>query len=696
MGFSLVTSYPIGLVVLCALAGALAAILSYYRNRDNEFSSATRTLLALLRGSMVFLVSILLLSPFIRTISRNKEKPIVIVAVDNSGSISAGKDSSFYRNTFNTEFSKFTNLLDKKFDVQYFTFGEKVNAGNTTPVFNEKLTNFSSLFSEINDRYSNRNVAAMVLASDGIYNDGMNPVYAAENVPYSIYSIALGDTTQHKDVVVTNVNYNQIAFLDNDFPVEINVAAFRSAGSAVQLSISANNQQLYTEKIGISSDDFNKTISTHLAANKLGIQRYRVTVSPLDNEISLKNNVKDFFIEVLDSRQKLLLLHSSPHPDISVLKLSIEKSKSYLVETALLKDFNGNISSYNLLILHQIPSLSDVGYSVTNQIKNSKIPILYIIGNQSNISAYNSLQSGLLLSNNGTSTNEVMPVLAPDFNLFTISSELEQMIPEFSPLIAPFGQYKVGTAASVLLNQSISGMATKIPLLLFNQGVDRKSATLTGEGIWRWRMINYAKKNNQNAFDELISKMVQYLSVKEDKSKFRIIMNNHFLENESIKINAELYNDSYTLVNSPDVTIEISDSTKKIYPFMFSRTSQAYYLEAGSLPPGEYSYKASTTFGGKTLSKTGMFSVVSLNVEWSNIVANHSLLATLSGMHGGSTVYMNQLGALADRINSREDFKTITYSQKKFTELVSYFPFLILILLLLSAEWFIRKRNGSY
>ncbi len=696
MGFSLVTSYPIGLVVLCALTGALAAILLYYRNRDNEFSSRTRTLLALLRGSMVFLVSILLLSPFIRTISRNKEKPIVIVAVDNSGSISAGKDSSFYRNTFNTVFSKFTKSLDKKFDVQYFTFGEKILSGNTSPVFNEKLTNFSSLFSEINDRYTNRNVAAMVLASDGIYNDGMNPVFAAENVPYSIYSIALGDTTQHKDVVVTNVNNNQIAFLGNDFPVEINIAAYRSAGSSVQLSISANNQTLYTEKLGISSDNFYKTISTRLSATKVGIQRYRVTISSLDNEISLKNNVKDFFIEVLDSRQKILLLHSSPHPDVSALKLSIEKSKSYSVETALLKDFNGNISSYNLLILHQIPSLSDVGFTVTNQIKSSTIPILYIIGNQSNISAYNSLQSGLLLSNNGTSTNEVIPVLAPEFNLFTISSELEQMIPEFSPLIAPFGQYKAGTAASVLLYQSISGLATKIPLLFFNQGVDRKSATLTGEGIWKWRMINYAKKNNQNAFDELISKVVQYLSVKEDKSKFRIVMNNHFQENESIKINAELYNDSYTLVNSPDVTIEISDSTKKIYPFTFSRTSQAYYLDAGSLPPGEYSYKASTTFGGKTLSKTGVFSVVSLNVEWSDIVANHSMLATLSGMHGGSMAYLNQLDALAKRINSREDFKTITYSQKKFTELVSYFPFLILILLLLSAEWFIRKRNGSY
>lgn len=697
VGFSLITSYPLWLLVFCISAGAIAAALLYFRNRNDDFSPLTRKILALLRGTLVFLVSFLLLSPFVSTLSRHKEKPIIIVALDNSGSIIAGKDSIYYKEQFADDVNKFSRSLDEKFDIQMYTFGEKVKTGFGSLHFDEKLTNFSSLFSEIKDRYSNRNVAAMVLTSDGIYNDGADPVYTAEDVPYYIYTVALGDTTQHKDVFINRVNYNQIAFLGNDFPVEVNVAAFKSAGSNLKLAISSENKDLFTESFQVTSNEFNKTISTRLSASKLGIQRYKVVVSSIEGEVSTKNNIQDFFVEVMDSRQKILLLFSSPHPDVAALKQSIEKSNNYTVESSLLSDFHGSIASYNLLILHQIPAVSDVGFAITSQVTNSSIPILYILGSQSNLSAYNSLQAGLLMPSNGNQTlNEATPVLADDFNFFALSPEMEQMIPEFSPLSVPFGQYKTGTAASVLMYQKIGSLSTKIPLIVFNHGVDRKSATITGEGIWRWRLINYAKKGNQLAFDELISKMVQYLSVKEDKSKFRLIMNNHFYENEPIQVNAELYNDSYVLVNEPDVTIEISDSAKHIYPFTFTRTSQAYYLDAGSLPPGDYSYKATTTFAGKTVQKTGLFTVVPLHVEWTNTVANHGMLANLSGLHNGKMVKPNQLEELSQMINQREDFKTIVYSQKKFTELVSFFPFLIMLFLLLSAEWYIRKRNGSY
>jgi len=45
---------------------------------------------------------------------------------------------------------------------------------------------------------------------------------------------------------------------------------------------------------------------------------------------------------------------------------------------------------------------------------------------------------------------------------------------------------------------------------------------------------------------------------------------------------------------------------------------------------------------------------------------------------------------------ARDDLKTIAYTQKRYTDLVSFLPVLLLILGLLSAEWFIRKRSGSY
>jgi len=695
VGFSLITLYPVWFLLLCILAGSAYATLLYFREKDNDYNRLTTRVLAIIRGTVVTLIAFLLLSPLLKSTSRYTEKPIVLLALDNSGSVAMGSDSAYYRNEFATEFTNLAGKLSKKYDVQTYTFGDKLTKG-LNPTYSEKQTDMAGLFSEIKDRYSNRNLAALILAGDGIYNRGADPLFASADAPYSIYTVAMGDTTQQKDIVISRVNYNRIAFLGNDFPLEITISAHKCGGSQSKVSVSSGEQQLFSANMAVNNQRFTQTFTTTLTASKPGMQRYRVSVAPVNGEISTLNNYQDIFVEVLDGRQKILLLQSAPHPDIAALKQAIEKNRNYSVDNFMLSDFNGSIASYSLVILHQIPSLSDVGFQVTSQLKSSTVPVLYILGTQSNIQAYNSLMTGLMIPETKSSFNEATAILNPDFSLFSLAQEISQLIPEFPPLHVPFSQYKPGTASQVLLYQKIGSVNTRIPLILFNQGVDRKSATITGEGIWRWRLSNYIKTGNQEAFDELFSRIIQYLAVKEDKSQFRVMLKNNFNENEAIEIDAELYNDSYQLVNEPEVSIVITDENKKNFPYSFTRTSNAYYLNAGNLPPGEYSFKATTSFAGKAFQKAGLFTVMSLNIESLNTVANHVLLNNMAVRNSGKMIYPAQLDQIEQLLASRDDLKTIAYTQKRYTDLVSFIPFLILLLLLLSAEWFIRKRNGSY
>jgi hypothetical protein len=695
VGFSLITSYPLWFLLLCLLAGSAYASLLYFREKENDFSDLTTKILAILRGALVTLIAFLLLSPLLKSTSRYAEKPIVLLALDNSSSIGLGKDSSFYKNEFIVKYRKLTEELSKKYEVQTFTFGDKISR-NKVPSFTEKQTNMESLFNEVRDSYSNRNLAALILASDGIYNQGTDPLYVSDNAPYSIYTIAMGDTVQQKDIKISRVNYNRIAFLGNDFPVEITVTAYKCEGSQSRISVSSGGQQFYNENFSIGQPLFSHTFTTKLTASKPGTQHYRIAVSAIPGEISTANNYQEIIVDVLDSRQKILLLQAAPHPDVAALKQAIEKNRNYTVDNYMLSDFNGSIASYSLVILHQVPSANDVGFQVTSQLKTIPVPVLYIIGSQSNIPAYNSLMTGLQIPQSLSSFNEATGVLNPDFSLFSLGPDIERIISEFPPLNVPFSQYKPGTAAQVLLYQKIGAVNTRIPLILFNQGVDRKSATITGEGIWRWRLANYAKIGNSLAFDELFTKIIQYLAVKEDKSQFRVMLKNTFSESEQVEMDAEIYNDSYQLVNNTEVNIVITDENKRNYAYAFTHTSNAYYLNAGSLPPGEYSFKATTNFGGKTFQKTGVFTVMVLNIESMNTVANHLLLNNLALRHKGAMVYPLQLDDIVKLLAARDDLKTITYTQKRYTDLVSFFPVLLLLLTLLSAEWFIRKRNGSY
>jgi len=262
-------------------------------------------------------------------------------------------------------------------------------------------------------------------------------------------------------------------------------------------------------------------------------------------------------------------------------------------------------------------------------------------------------------------------------------------------LNAPFASYKLKSAGKTLFKQQIGNTKTSAPLLVFNDEAV-KTAVLTGEGVWRWRIEDFEKNNNFDAFDELISKSVQYLSANEDKRKFRVKSSkDRYFENEHILLNAELYNDAYELVNGPEVSLELKNTDGKKYSFVFSKTGNSYELNAGSLPTGEYNFVAKTKLGTENYTLKGSFLVEALNIELMESKANHQLLYSLSKSTGGTMVYPEQIKSLIDSIKANEKVKTVRYREKSYEPLINLKWVFALIVLLLSFEWFLRKRNGA-
>ena len=127
------------------------------------------------------------------------------------------------------------------------------------------------------------------------------------------------------------------------------------------------------------------------------------------------------------------------------------------------------------------------------------------------------------------------------------------------PLLEPFGDYTTDVGTTSLFNQKIGAVATGKPLFIFNVRGETKSGVITGEGIWRWQLHDDMMNGNHEIYNNLILKIVQYLSVKVNKSKFRIISKNNFNENEPLNFEAEVYNESYELINNGEVSMAITD-----------------------------------------------------------------------------------------------------------------------------------------
>jgi hypothetical protein len=237
---------------------------------------------------------------------------------------------------------------------------------------------------------------------------------------------------------------------------------------------------------------------------------------------------------------------------------------------------------------------------------------------------------------------------------------------------------------------------TSYPLLSFGDNGGERTAVLTGEGLWRWQLAEYQKYGNHHALEELFGQGVQYLTANANRQRFLVYPSKRvFDEGENVLLNAELYNDALELINTPDVRINLKSDKGKDYSFLFTRNNQNYQLNAGTLPIGEYTYSALTKIGDKTFTSSGQLTVKPLNLEARQSAANHQLLRTIAKQSGGQMLLPSQLNQLAKLIRKNENVKTVVHEDKRYSDLVDVKLVFVLILALLSIEWFLRKREGE-
>lgn len=694
---TIITDAPSWLILACILTGAVYAGALYFRDRFNRtYGSRLAGLLAAMRFGVVTLIAFFLLKPLIKTIQREVEKPIIIIAQDNSQSLSLVKDSAMYKTSYLDQLKSLKDALGEDYDVRSYSFGDQIKEGLDSISLQEKETNFSGLLEEINTKFAGRNLGALIIGSDGIYNKGSNPIYSYNKLNAPVYTIALGDTTVRKDALIAEVAANRLAYLNNKFPISISVEGRKCAGETVQVTVSHKGNTVFSQPITFDGNRSAKTIDLTQDAKTVGLQKYTVTISNLNGEITYANNRKDVFIEVLDSRQKVLILASTPHPDVNAMREAIASNDAYSISTELVNKFNGNINDYNLIIFHQLPSSGSQGLNFVKNAIDQNIPSLFIWGANTDFNAFNSLGLGYSLSGYRNTNTDINAAVMEGYSLFQIEKITSDLIATAPPLSVPFGDFEISPGANIFIRQQVGQISTSKPLIAFNKKNENKIGLIAGEGIWRWRINAFRQFETHDVFNGMVSKMVQYMASKEDKSLFRVNGPTDFPENIAITFDAELYNASYEAVIDKEISMVIKNEEGREFPYTFSPMNGRYKLNAGSLPVGNYTYVASTVSEGQTLKEIGEFSVSPLQAELTNTIADHKLLAQFARENGGDMVYPDAVNSLVEKIKAREEITSVSYETKQLNDLINFRWLLFLILLLLGGEWLLRKRAGTY
>jgi len=691
----LIFSYSWWTILLVLIIGLAYAGLLYTRNPGNKLSSVLTVTLFIFRFISVSLLVFLLLSPTIKTKRKQIEKPIIIVGIDNSRSILMAKDSVYYTDTLVDSLNDLKNELSVNNDVDTYLFGNEVVEGSN-PDFIDNKSNYNDFFNFIKQNYTGLNVGAIILAGDGIVNNGIDPVYGASNITTSIFTIALGDTSQAKDVKIDDVRHNSIVYSGDIFPVEISISAIKLKSNSTTISLLENKKVIAKKDVFISNDSYRKSVKFNVEADKVGKRRYRVVVESISGEANFENNSRNIFIDVLDSRQKILILAYAPHPDIGAIKQSLLKNRNYEVETEYITGFGKDLKQYDLVILHQLPSKKNAAVRVLKSITDNKIPVLFFLGSQSQLSVFNRNFEGLdIISSVGRMVHAQYEV-NNSFALFSFNDELTHQLTTLPPLTVPLGNYRLALGAEVFGWQRINDIVTDFPLVAFYNNIGVKSGVVSGEGLWLWRIHDQLQYNNSTAVDALINKAVMYLIADTDKRNFRIQSKGEYDSRLDVSLVAELYNQSLELDNTANVRLSLINEKSEKFDFVFSPFDNYYQLNFNKLPVGVYRYTASVKLGGNNYEDKGEFVVQQLDNESRNLNADHRLLNRLALEHNGMMYNPKQTKELLNDINNLSTISSKVHYEDNFTGLNTVVAVLIILLLLLTVEWFLRKYFGSY
>jgi hypothetical protein len=640
------------------------------------------------------ILGLLCLGFIFESVDYRKEKPIVISLIDASSSMLNYKDSNLVQN----QLSSYSKYLKEKLADKYELVEMKVG-GNALYGYPDKLnapvSNLSDGFDKIHNDFYNRNIGGILFISDGNFNEGSNPLYSAEKLPLTpIFSLGVGDTVPKRDLYIKNVTANEVAFLNNKFPIEVDVEAVKIGKETATVSLSKDGKTIDSKAVNFkdASQDFS-SVSFLVEASDVGFHNYTVSISRANNEYNYVNNKRSVYIEVIDSRSKILLLASSPHPDVAAFKYLIEQDQNCEVISNLVSEWDKKIDAIDMIIWF------DPGYNFDQSIQNAIVeknkPVWYVVAPNTSAGVIEKLKIGMTTSG-GTQTDEMQGYFNPGFKQFELSDETKEALNFFPPLTTKFGTFNLSSGSEILVYQKVGSIKKSDPLLYFNKRGSVKYGVLFGQGVWKWKLNDYVRTKTFDHIGEMIQKSLQYLLVKQNDSPLRVTLPKRFSKDEEILVNASFYNEAMELITTPVINLNLTDEAGKISKFQFGIAGNMYKLSMGKLNPGKYTWSASTTFNGKNYKKSGVFVVEDISLEQLDNHANHNLLKQLTKQSNGVFNELKDFKKSVDALLNRGDIATVSYKETSFNDLIDERILFFILLLLLTFEWFMRRWHGSY
>ena len=686
--------------------------------------------LGALRALMLAALLLMLLQPQRRTDEVTTLRPQIAVLVDGSESMTDPVDDNQptrAQRVIEWFGSNSPHQAKKDFDLRIFRFDSALTE-QTQDVrewkFDGGTSRLLEAVNQVQERFRGQPLAATLLLSDGLDTAG-SAASASAGVPVFPFELekTFARKQRAKSLSLAGVDYPPRAAVGWNTQIRVSLAGSGLAGQTVAVELWQDGHLQSEKPVSFNEDEQTRSVAFAVSHDKPGTVQYEIRVN--DPAADKEARSHPFLIEVMEPGNRVLYVQNALGFDFKFLRKAIVGDRN-LKLSAFVRWADGRIAmldssggqaegaadfSPKALANCAVVILGDLAPEALSEENAAALrnfvdrggglvllggPNLFASGDL----AAGPLGSALPVGLPASYREGKFPVRITEAGLHhPVFGPLFAQVKDFPPLLTCNLANTVAPTSEVLMETDVGG--TVHPLVVgmrFGQG--RVVAILT-DTLWRWRLAASGWAGDRSPYDTFWVHLMDWLIPKEQDNQngTRIELfteRTNYLLGERPEVRAIVRSPVSGAPLPATLPLRIRTPDDKVFDYLLKAATlqspggkpvNGYRAEVDPNMPGVFLAQSSVTLDGTEASNETRFVVNRPPTEITGKPVDRALLQQIADATGGRFLAMEDSDAWSRDLH----FKQQQFSRVRLEDLWNNPLLLGFLLLLITAEWVVRK-----
>jgi len=709
------------------LLGALAVIavitaLIVYRRTNPPVSRGLAGLLAALRALALLLLLLAVFESRFTFSWTERKPPLIAVAIDHSASMAVQDPDGPRLNQLQRALQQdLKKIISADFARQYFQFDGAVRSMGEARFDSLNLsgdaTNISLALQSISAQLREQNLTAILLFSDGNYNQGGDPSRSAEALDVPIYTVGVGSTQQPADLSITAVDANPFAYTDENTPIQVSISSVGIENAKPTLSLVEGGQVVVSTPLSVSKSPNQQTVLLNWTAKSEGRKKLTVQVSQVSGELARENNSRTLYIDVLKSRLLVTLLAGCVSPDIAFFTNALAADTRYRLQVLVQRNDGllytrdnrssrlDSLDQTDLLVLMNFPT-SRTNEAYLEQVEKSLAsyarPVLLLTGAETAFDKMARWQRWLAIRTETLQVGDFPASISlsaeglnhPIMQIPASSAGTASAWNLLPPIWVHHRIKSVRPGGQVLATVRSSSEANQEPwpfIVVLSDGLVH-SAAILGSSLWRWSLMMKGIGNEDGLYDAFINNLLRWLQLEQKKELVNLTLNkSSYRFGEPVLVQVKLFDARLNPVIGAMVAVQLKTANEQKNLLAAEVGNGTYELTLNPETPGDYEIQVMAQKEGHPLGTShSLFSVGEYSEELSVQICQKEMLQTLASISGGRYIPVDSLASWQGVLPKQ----SLSQVRHRHFNLWNHGLVLLMIIACLAAEWWLRKWKG--